>query len=110
VPGYLVQTAGLTDATPPEFTEAIEEDTDPPAAVLQETLALFSGDPVRALVVNAQTETPSTDQVRNAAQTAGVPVVEMTETLPEGATGYADWMGGQIDALAGALGANPAGS
>jgi zinc/manganese transport system substrate-binding protein len=110
VPGYLVQTAGLTDATPPEFTEAIEEDTDPPAAVLQETLALFSGNPVRALILNAQTETPSTDQVRDAAQTAGVPVVEMTETLPEGSTGYVDWMGSQIDALAGALGANPAGS
>jgi zinc/manganese transport system substrate-binding protein len=110
VPGYLVQTAGLTDATPPEFTEAIEEDTDPPAAVLQETLALFSGDPVRALILNAQTETPSTDQVRDAAQTAGVPVVEMTETLPEGSPGYVDWMGGQIDALAGALGANPSGS
>jgi zinc/manganese transport system substrate-binding protein len=110
VPGYLVQTAGLTDATPPEFTEAIEEDTDPPAAVLQETLALFSGDPVRALILNAQTETPSTDQVRDAAQTAGVPVVEMTETLPEGSTGYVDWMGGQIDALAGALRVNPAGS
>ena len=34
VPGYLIETAGLTDATPPEFAEAIEEDTDPPAAVL----------------------------------------------------------------------------
>jgi zinc/manganese transport system substrate-binding protein len=104
VPGYLVEAAGLTDATPPEFTEAIEEDTDPPAAVLQETLALFQADPVRALVVNAQTETPSTDQVRQAAQTAGVPVVEMTETLPEGTTDYVAWMGSQIDALAGALG------
>jgi zinc/manganese transport system substrate-binding protein len=105
-----VETAGLTDVTPHEFTEAIEEDTDPPAAVLQETLALFSGDPVRALIVNAQTETPSTDQVRNAAQTAGVPVVEMTETLPEGSRDYVDWMGGQIDALAGALGAPSSGS
>jgi zinc/manganese transport system substrate-binding protein len=110
VPGYLVQTAGLTDVTPPEFTEAIEEDTDPPAAALQDTLALFSGDPVRALIVNAQTETPSTDQVRDAAQTAGVPVVEMTETLPEGAGDYVDWMGAQVDTLAGALGVNPAGS
>jgi zinc/manganese transport system substrate-binding protein len=110
VPGYLVETAGLTDVTPPEFTEAIEEDTDPPAAALQETLALFSGDPVRALIVNAQTETPSTDQVRDAAQTAGVPVVEMTETLPEGTTDYVSWMGAEIDALAGALGGNPTGS
>jgi zinc/manganese transport system substrate-binding protein len=104
VPGYLVEAAGLTDVTPPAFTEAIEEDTDPPAAVLQETLALFQGDPVRALVVNAQTETPSTDHVRQAAQTAGVPVVEMTETLPEGTTDYVAWMDAQIDALAGALG------
>jgi zinc/manganese transport system substrate-binding protein len=110
VPGYLVQTAGLTDVTPHEFTEAIEEDTDPPAAALQETLALFTGGQVRALILNAQTETPSTDQVRDAAQTAGVPVVEVTETLPEGVTDYSAWMGGQIDALARALGATPSGS
>jgi zinc/manganese transport system substrate-binding protein len=110
VPGYLVQTAGLTDATPHEFTEAIEEDTDPPAAALQETLALFSGDPVRALILNAQTETPSTNQVRDAAQTAGVPVVEVTETLPEGVSDYVTWMGGQIDALARALATPPSGS
>ena len=103
VPGYLIQTAGLTDATPPEFTKAVEEDTDPPAAVLQQTLALFQGDPVKALVLNAQTQTPTTDQVRQAAQTAGVPVVEVTETLPADATDYLSWMGGQIDALSAAL-------
>jgi zinc/manganese transport system substrate-binding protein len=103
VPGYLIRTAGLTDVTPAEFTEAIEEDSDPPAAVLQETLGLFQGDPVRALVVNDQTETPTTDQVKQAAQTAGVPVVDVTETLPEGTTDYVSWMGAQIDALAGAL-------
>jgi zinc/manganese transport system substrate-binding protein len=32
-----------------------------------------------------------------------VPVVEFTETLPEGTTDYPSWMGAQIDALAGAL-------
>ncbi|HYH31857.1 MAG TPA: zinc ABC transporter substrate-binding protein [Pseudonocardia sp.] len=110
VPGYLIETAGLTDVTPPAFTEAIEEDTDPPVAVIQETLALFEGDPVRALVVNAQTRTPTTEQVREAAQTAGVPIVEMSETLPEGATDYVSWMGGQIDALADALNETPNGS
>jgi zinc/manganese transport system substrate-binding protein len=107
VPGYLIEAAGLTDATPHEFSEAIEEDTDPPAAVLQQTLTLFSGpDPVRALVLNAQTQTPVTDQVRQAAQTAGVPVVEMTETLPEGATDYPTWMSSEIDELAAAVDRN----
>jgi zinc/manganese transport system substrate-binding protein len=104
VPGYLLQAAGLTDATPAGFTEAIEEDTDPPAAALAGALALFGPpQPVAALVLNAQTTTPTTDQVRAAAQTGGVPVVEVTETLPPGATDYVDWMGAQIDALAAAL-------
>jgi zinc/manganese transport system substrate-binding protein len=104
VPGYLLEQAGLTDATPAEFTEAVEEDTDPPAGALAETLALFSPpQPVAALVLNAQTATPSTDQVRAAAQTGGVPVVEFTETLPEGTTDYPTWMGAQIDALSAAL-------
>lgn len=104
VPGYLIKAAGLTDATPPEFAEAVEEDTDPPAAVLQSTLALFAGaDKVKALILNAQTETPTTNQVKQAAQTAGVPVVDVTETLPAGAPDYLTWMGGEIDELAAAL-------
>jgi zinc/manganese transport system substrate-binding protein len=103
VPGYLIEAAGLQDVTPPEFTEAIEEDTDPPAAVLQETLALFTGDPVRALILNAQTETPTTSQVEQAAQTAGVPVVKVSETLPAGVNDYISWMGSEIDAVANAL-------
>lgn len=104
VPGYLVDAAGLTNATPDEFAEAIEEDTDPPAAVLQATLDLFAGPaPVRVLILNTQTQTPTTDQVRQAAQTAGVPVVDVSETLPAGQNDYITWMGGQIDALAAAL-------
>lgn len=103
VPGYLLQSAGLVDATPPAFAEAVEEDTDPPAAALAQTLALFGPDPVRALVVNAQTETPTTDRVVQAAQTGGVPIVEVTETLPPGAPDYLSWMRSQVDALAAAV-------
>jgi len=103
VPGYLIESAGLVDATPPEFARAVEEDTDPPAAVVAQTLQLFGSDPVLALIVNAQTETPTTDQVRQAAQTGGVPIVEVSETLPAGSGDYVSWMGGQVDALATAL-------
>jgi zinc/manganese transport system substrate-binding protein len=102
VADYLIATAGLTDATPPEFARAVEEDVDPPAALVAQTLQLFTGEPVRALILNGQTRTATTDQVRQAAEAAGVPVVEVTETLPAG-TDYLGWMGGQVDALAGAL-------
>lgn len=106
LPIYLLETAGLTDATNPEFSEAVEEDTDPPAAVVAETLGLFTpgnADPISALIVNGQTQTPTTDQVRQAAESGGVPVVEMTETLPEDQPDYLTWMGSQIDALSSAL-------
>jgi zinc/manganese transport system substrate-binding protein len=99
---YLVAEAGLIDGTPPEFARAVEDDVDPPAAVVAQTLQLFTGEPVRALIVNGQTRTATTDQVRQAAEAAGVPVVEVSETLPAG-TDYLAWMGGQVDALAGAL-------
>jgi zinc/manganese transport system substrate-binding protein len=106
IPAYLIETAGLADATPPAFAEAVEEDTDPPAAVVAETLALFTpgaADPIRALILNTQTQTPTTDQVRQAAEAAGVPIVEMTETLSDDQPGYVGWMSGQVEALASAL-------
>ena len=103
VPLYLTDAAGLVDVTPPEFSEAVEEDTDPPAAVVAATLEEFTADPVRALLVNTQTRTPVTEQVEKAARTAGVPIVEVGETLPAGTTDYVEWIKGQLDVLRSAL-------
>ncbi|MDT7707776.1 MAG: zinc/manganese transport system substrate-binding protein [Pseudonocardiales bacterium] len=105
VPLYMVQAAGLVDATPAEFSQAVEEGTDPPAAVLADTLKTLQGpDKVKALLPNAQTETPLTKQVEQAATAGGVPVVKVSETLPAGVTDYVAWMTQQVDALAAALG------
>jgi zinc/manganese transport system substrate-binding protein len=104
VPGYLLQAAGLVVVTPPAFSEAVEEGTDPPAADVTANLATFVGPgKVAALVENAQTEGPTTAQAEQAAAANGVPVVKVTETLPVGVTDYVTWMNGQVDALAAAL-------
>ncbi|MCT2582567.1 metal ABC transporter solute-binding protein, Zn/Mn family [Actinophytocola gossypii] len=100
---YLLDTAGLTDVTPPEFSEAIEEETDPPLAAVAATTELISKNQVAALVNNSQTETSVTNSLKDAATKAGVPVVDVTETLPEGVTDYVEWMTSAVDALAGAL-------
>ena len=42
VPGYLLDAAGLVVVTPPEFSEAVEEGTDPPAAVVTANNATFA--------------------------------------------------------------------
>jgi len=103
VPGYLLQAAGLTNVTPADFTEAIEEGNDVPPLALQETLALFSAKKVLLLAYNSQTASPETERVRQAAEDAGIPVVDFTETLPAGAD-YVSWMTSNLDALATALG------
>jgi zinc/manganese transport system substrate-binding protein len=103
VPVYLLQAAGLTNVTPADFTEAIEEGSDVPPLALQDTLDLLASKSVRLLAYNSQTASPETERVRKAAEDAGVPVVEFTETLPAGAD-YVSWMTANLDALAKALG------
>ena len=103
VPLYLLEAAGLKDATPAGFLEAVEEEQDVPPAVLKSTLDLLAAKGAAVLAYNPQTESPQTKQVRAAAEAAGVPVVEFTETLPQG-TDYAGWMQGNADTLAKALG------
>lgn len=99
---HLIEDAGLVDVTPPDFVEAVEEGTDPPAAAVAETRRLVADRRIAVLVFNPQTRTPVTAQLRSGAEGTGIPVVEMTETLPD-ATGYVDWMSGQVGALQRAL-------
>ncbi|WP_328500003.1 zinc ABC transporter substrate-binding protein [Streptomyces sp. NBC_00457] len=103
VPLYLTEASGLVNKTPEEFSEAIEEGDDVSPRTLEETLALFTDKKVEALVYNEQTSGPQTEKVERAARTAGIPVVPVTETLPEGQD-YIGWMTGNVDALASALG------
>lgn len=104
LPVYLAEALGLEDQTPEAFAEAIEEGEDVPVAVLQETLALVEDGGIDLLFYNDQTTSPVTEQVRTAAEKAGVPVVPVTEVLPQG-TDYLTWMRGNIDAVATALAA-----
>ncbi|MFJ5997266.1 metal ABC transporter solute-binding protein, Zn/Mn family [Streptomyces sp. NPDC092370] len=102
VPLYMIEASGLVNRTPPQFSEAIEEGDDVSPRILQESLALFSGKKVKALVYNEQTSGPQTEKAEAAAKAAGIPVVPVTETLPKGED-YLGWMTANVDALAGAL-------
>ncbi|MFD7500154.1 metal ABC transporter solute-binding protein, Zn/Mn family [Streptomyces sp. NPDC059850] len=103
VPLYMTEASGLADRTPEEFSEAIEEGDDVSPKVLRDTLALFTGKQVKALIYNEQTSGAQTKKAESAAKAAGIPVVPVTETLPKGKD-YLGWMTANVDALAGALG------
>ncbi|MFC4377053.1 metal ABC transporter solute-binding protein, Zn/Mn family [Nocardia halotolerans] len=99
---YLLVAAGAQDKTPHEFQEAIEQETDPAPAAVAATRDLITGKQVKALIYNVQTQGKITEDLRAAAQTAGIAVVEVSETLPEGVD-YVQWQTANAQALAAAL-------
>jgi zinc/manganese transport system substrate-binding protein len=102
VPAYLLGAMLLHNLTPVDFSRAVEDSGDVSARVLADTLALYAQHRVAALIYNSQTSGPVTTQVEAAARSAGIPVVPVTETLPEG-TSYLSWMSDTIARIAAAV-------
>ena len=103
VPGYLVQAAGLTLGTPEGFSLALENGTDPTPGDNARFEQAITGRRIKALLLNTQVTDPETDRLQKLASSAGVPVVRVTETLPEGQH-IQTWQATQATALLEALG------
>ncbi|OBG81904.1 ABC transporter substrate-binding protein [Mycobacterium sp. E802] len=95
---------GLINATPAGYQAASSNETDPSPADLDAFLRLLADHGVDVLIYNTQTEGSLPQQIRAAAESAGVPVVDVTETVPPGADSFETWQVGQLGALAEALG------
>ncbi|MGV9194099.1 metal ABC transporter solute-binding protein, Zn/Mn family [Microbacterium sp. MC2] len=102
VPLYLTAAAGLVNATPPAFSEAVEEGQDVPPVSLLEALRVVESGEVAVLIANAQTGGAETTRMIEAATAHDVPVLEFTELVPDGET-YLTWMAQNIADLAGTL-------
>ncbi|GAC79145.1 MULTISPECIES: metal ABC transporter solute-binding protein, Zn/Mn family [Gordonia] len=99
----LLESAGISDVAPAGFTAAVEEGQSPSAADRAAFDDLLTGRKVSALIYNVQAVDPATEAVLATANKAGVPVVQFTETLPDGVTDYIAWQSAQIAALEKAL-------
>ena len=96
---YLLRNAGITDHTPAGFASAVEEGDDPAPADVAAMLDLINSHQVSVLLFNPQTETAATKQIQDAAQRASLPVVTVTETLPQGMD-YLTWQRNTVDQFA----------
>ncbi|MDO0974568.1 metal ABC transporter solute-binding protein, Zn/Mn family [Mycolicibacterium frederiksbergense] len=95
---------GLANRTPPGYQVASSNESDPSPADLDAFLRLLSDRGVDVLIYNTQTEGSVPQQLRAAAESAGVPVVNVTETPAPGAPTFEAWQVDQLTALAEALG------
>jgi len=95
---------GLEDLTPDGYRAAAANETDPAPADVHAFEEALRGGHVDVLVVNTQTEGSLPAQLRSVAEGAGVPIVEITETMPPGEQSFVSWQVDQLRALGQALG------
>jgi len=95
---------GLVDLTPEGYRAAAANESDPAPADVNAFEELLRGGTVDVLIVNSQTAGSLPAQLRSVAEKAGVPVVEVTETVPPGETSFVAWQIDQLNALRVALG------
>ncbi|HET9410593.1 MAG TPA: zinc ABC transporter substrate-binding protein [Candidatus Dormibacteraeota bacterium] len=101
---YMAPAVGLDLVTPSGYLQAISEGTDPSAADKATVDRQITTRQVKVFVFNSQNSTPEVQSAVDKARAAGIPVVQITETLsPPGAT-FQDWQTKQLKALLAALG------
>jgi zinc/manganese transport system substrate-binding protein len=103
VPAYLLADANLDVRTPRGFARAIEDGADPGAADTVAMRKLVTDRDIAVLLVNVQTVTPVTTQMRSLAKQHDIPVVGVSETMPAGASTYQQWQQSQLHDLLHAL-------
>ncbi len=99
---YLETATGLTDKTPEGYLRAVAADTDPPPADIAAVLDVIDSHDARVVLFNPQTDTSVTRRIVDAANAAGVPVVEVRETLPAGGD-FLSWQRHTVEQLSAAL-------
>ena len=98
---YLVEALNLT-ITNKKFEAAIEEGTDPAPADIAQLQDNIKGKKIKLLVNNIQSSSAVVKNMVDLAKQSGVPVVDVTETLPTGKN-YQEWMIGQLNQFKAAL-------
>jgi zinc/manganese transport system substrate-binding protein len=103
VSDYLLQAMGVNIVTPFRFQADIMSGIDPsPEAITQEE-TLFTDHVAKVFCYNQQVVSSLTTTIRHTAQSAGVPVVGVYETMPTPGYHYQSWMEAEVAAIEAAV-------
>jgi zinc/manganese transport system substrate-binding protein len=98
---------GLADATPAGYRDAVGNEGEPAPGDLAAFVTALGDGRIDVLVYNSQTAGSLPEQLRTAAEDAGVPVVEVTESAPDDEGSFVEWQVDQLAALSDALAESP---
>ena len=98
VADYLLSAAGIKNLTPFSFQADVMNGIDPAPQAISAEDNLFTSHRASVFIYNVQVTDSLTQSFIGQAQTAGVPVVGVYETMPSGYT-YQRWMGAETHAI-----------
>lgn len=99
VGNLMLEHAGFENITPSDLADAIEEEREVPPAALDEAEQLLSGKVAGLLVVNSQMLDQVSERLIATAEANSVPVVTLSELIPDQDLDYLDWMAQVLDQL-----------
>ena len=83
---------GATNATPESYTNAMNSDAEPSAGDLQQTTELLKNGNITLLVLNPQELNSYAQRLQQTAKQAGIPMIEVSEQLPENQSDLLTWL------------------
>lgn len=100
---YLAGDLGLKDATPTGYMRATANESEPTPTDIKQFTDMLEAGKVGLLVVNIQEGTELTGKIVIAAKSSNIPIVELTEQMPEQYDSLTDWMAALVDAFSQAI-------
>ncbi|NMM99549.1 periplasmic solute-binding family protein [Bifidobacterium sp. DSM 109958] len=89
---YLLADLGLKDVTPKGYAQAAANESEPAPADLSEMTTLIEARQADMVINNPQETSDATNMVTGVAHKSDVPVVDVTEQMPDGQSSLTDWI------------------
>ena len=100
---YLAEDMGLKDVTPTGYAQASANESEPTASDITQYIQALKSGGVDLLVVNTQEESNMTKKLTDAAESASVPEIKLTEQMPGQYDSLTDWMSALVDSFSKAI-------
>jgi len=95
----MIEEAGLDEYAPSELLEAVEEERDIPPSALADAEEVFKNPDVLMVITNDQVTDTQMQAIADMGADAGLPVVGLSELIPNEDWDYLDWMANNLDVL-----------
>lgn len=89
---YLAEDLGMKDATPTGYAQATTNESEPSPGDISAFQKQLAAGSIDVLVLNEQETNSTTDMISKSAEKAGVPIVRLTESMPEDYTDLTAWV------------------